>query len=85
MTSLVTSFVMDGKDPENFARQLDARAPSAAPLFAAAARGAKWLEGPIDRYGLAYYLSSRFSDVATVSVVGCLVQQGVDIGAHLVV
>ena len=55
----------------------------AAPLLAAAARGAKWLEGPIDRYGLAYYLSSRFSGVATVGVAGCLVHQGVDVGAHL--
>ena len=68
VTPLVTGFVMDGKDRENFARQLDARAPSAAPLLAAAARGAKWLEGPIDRYGLAYYLSSRFSGVTTTGI-----------------
>ena len=80
MTPLVTGFVVDGKDRENFARYLNALAPSAAPLLAAAARGSKWLEGQIDQYGLAYYLSSRFSGVATVGVACCLVHQGVDEG-----
>jgi len=84
ITPLVTGFVMPDKDKKVIAQRFEKNAPSG--LMHATeklVKGVKWLEGPVDKYGLSYYLSSRITGVAAICVTAYLVQHGVDVGAYL--
>lgn len=83
VTPLVTGFVMGDKDKRTISKQIDETVPAAKPVIDAVSRGAKWLEGPIDKYGLSYYLASRASGLATIGISSYLVHRGVDVGTHL--
>mmetsp|Transcript_65940 Transcript_65940/g.148826 ORF Transcript_65940/g.148826 Transcript_65940/m.148826 type:complete len:311 (+) Transcript_65940:725-1657(+) len=63
--------------------KLEESAPWAKPGIEAAVRGAKWLQGPVDKYGLALYLSGRATGAFTLVAVTAAVQQGMDIEAVL--
>ena len=85
VTPLVTGFVMPAKDKKVIAKQVEENAPAdVATSFAnSVSNGVKWLEGPVDRYGLSYYLSSRISGVMTICTSAYLIHHGVDITAYL--
>lgn len=83
VTPLVTGFVMGDKDKQTIAKQVEEKAPSAMPIIQKVAKASKWLEGPIDKYGLSYYLSSRISGVSTLCISSYLIHQGVDVSMYL--
>lgn len=57
--------------------------PALKPVFSAGAAAAAWLEGPVDRYGLALFLSGKATGLATVAGATLAVRQGFDVQAAL--
>ena len=45
--------------------------------------GWNWLQGPVDRYGLAFFISGKVTSLATVGLVALAASRGVDISAAL--
>jgi len=86
VTPLVTGFVADKKFNEEAAAKrakLETQYPFLKPGIDAAAKAATWLQGPVDQYGLALFLTGKFTGVATLLGVTVLVREGMDVGSVL--
>jgi len=82
VTPLVTGFAADARSRRDMAEsreRLERSFPLAGKAVDAAARGFRWLEGPVDRYGLAFYLSGKATFLATMWGSAYFVRQGVDV------
>jgi hypothetical protein len=86
VTPLMTGFVADKKFSEDVAAKratMEEKLPFLKPGIAAGVKGAAWLQGPVDTYGLALFLSGKATGVATLVGVTLLVKQGVDVTSVL--
>mmetsp|Transcript_32080 Transcript_32080/g.37710 ORF Transcript_32080/g.37710 Transcript_32080/m.37710 type:complete len:313 (+) Transcript_32080:92-1030(+) len=86
ITPLLTGVVADKETSTEFAnkRQSFEKAyPFMKSGISRAESAANWLQGPVDKYGLALYLSGRVTGVATLLSMTALAQHGVDLPALL--
>ena len=82
VTPLVTGFVPDSELKKKWAERralLVQKYPFMDAVFSKAKEGAEWLNGPVDTYGLAFYLSGKATSLATLLVTTGVVRQGVDV------
>lgn len=79
VSPLVTGIVMNNNDNQQQQQAKDELPPALQSAADKLTRGIKWLEGPVDRYGMAYVISSRLSGVGTMATLAVLIEQGVDV------
>lgn len=86
VTPLITGFVADEKSSVEFSKKrktLEESYPFMKSSIGNVEKAAIWIQGPIDKYGLALFLSGRASGAMTVLSVTFLAQHGFDIPALL--
>ena len=69
ITPLLTGVVANPELSQQLAEKraaVEERLPFLKPGLAGAGRGIAWLQGPVDKYGLALYLSGRVTGTATL-------------------
>jgi len=60
-------------------KKLETNVPAMKPIITNISRGAIWLQGPIDRYGLAFYISAKASSLMTIGAASVLIRNGIDV------
>ena len=93
LTPLITGFAGDKESTEQFkaGRAWLEKHPALGSAqqrwvrtgIAGVERGWNWLQGPVDRYGLAFFVSSKMTSLATVAFVATAASRGVDVSAAL--
>jgi hypothetical protein len=86
VSPLVTGVAADKHTMKEWTEQkekMEQAVPMLKPIFLTGSRGAAWLQGPIDQYGLAYYLSSKSSFLLTMGATSVMIKQGIDIESTL--
>jgi len=87
VSPLLTGFVADPTVMEKIAQQrekIEKAMPSMKPTMTTLSRGSLWLQGPIDQYGLALYLSGKASNLLVIGFASIMISKGVDIESILV-
>jgi hypothetical protein len=86
VSPLVTGVAADARTMKELTEQkekMEQAVPILKPVMASVSRGAAWLQGPIDKYGLSYYLSSKASFLMTMGATSVMIKQGIDIDSIL--
>lgn len=86
VSPLVTGLAADKQTKQNLRKhrqKLEQSIPQIKPLLEKATRAGKWLQGPIDQYGLAMYLSGRLSFISVMTISSYGIYQGMDIQSIL--
>mmetsp|Transcript_13136 Transcript_13136/g.27135 ORF Transcript_13136/g.27135 Transcript_13136/m.27135 type:complete len:369 (-) Transcript_13136:32-1138(-) len=86
VTPLVTGFVGNDaarRELESSKQKIETAIPVMKKIFDAGSRGAAWLAGPIDKYGLSFYLSGRITGLATVGLSTYMISCGIDMESVL--
>jgi hypothetical protein len=82
VSPLVTGIAADSHTMKELMEQkekLEKNVPILKPAILSVSLGAAWLQGPVDKYGLAYYLSSKASFLLTMGATSVMIKQGIDI------
>ena len=82
VTPLITGVVPDKQAREQAARaraKVVAALPFMDGVFTRGKAGLEWLNGPVDRFGLAFYLAGKVTSLSTLLATTAVVRQGVDV------
>ena len=87
ITPLITGFAKpDPALTKEFNKRraaLEKQVPFTKPILNAVRSGAQWLQGPVDRYGLSFFLTGKVTFLFTMSSAAAAIQQGVDLESLL--
>jgi hypothetical protein len=86
VTALITGVAPDKQARDQWQRaraRVVERLPFMDTVFNKGRQGLEWLNGPVDKYGLAFYLAGKVTSLSTLLATAAVVRQGVDVVALL--
>jgi len=86
VSPLVTGFVADEQAREALhakRMEMEKKMPAMRPVMDGLSKGAAYLQGPVDKYGLSLFLSGKVSSLGTIGISTALISNGVDLQSTL--
>mmetsp|Transcript_27405 Transcript_27405/g.49418 ORF Transcript_27405/g.49418 Transcript_27405/m.49418 type:complete len:376 (-) Transcript_27405:49-1176(-) len=86
VSPLVTGFVADKKTREVWhakRMEMEKNLPAVRPVMDGISKGAAYLQGPVDKYGLSLFFSGKVSSIGTIGISTALISNGVDLQSIL--
>jgi len=83
VSPLLKIFIVDEESKKEMAKTSEKLSPSTLSAIEKFSRGFKrfaaWVEGPVDKYGLSYFLTAKVSNVSTLVLATIAVSHGIDL------